>query len=167
MKKQRGLKRYYRKLSTTNDFISRITWLDFNSPDIWFDYWHVHFDNHGYGNKSFKRRKPHLDMMFRHYEIAALEMNKLNKEFQLWIFINDFTSYNDGIFFHTPNPNEQNYPHKYSEIRLECNLKNGNLINYLNEHKDFERVFGTYYEDEKPKERFCALYKSNIGQSVI
>lgn len=167
MKKHRGLKRYYKRLSLINDFESRITWLDFKTPDIWFDYWHVHYDDHGYGNKSFKRRKPHLDMLFRHYTIAANEMLQTNTEFQLWIFVNDFNSYEDSLYFHTPNPNEANFPHKYASFSLECNLKNTALIAYLNEQQGFKKIYGEYYTEGEPLERFCALYRDTIGQPVV
>ena len=60
MKKQRGLKRYYRNLAIQNDFEK---WEQFDfvkNSDNWFDLWHCHFDWKGLGNLSFKRRKPHI-----------------------------------------------------------------------------------------------------------
>ena len=60
LKKHRGLKRYYRNLATEND-IDKFTWLDLSNTDTWKKNWHQHFDWYGYGNESFKRRKPHLE----------------------------------------------------------------------------------------------------------
>jgi len=167
MKKQRGQKRYYKRLTFVNDFKSRITWLNFNSQNIWFEYWCVHFDNHGYGNKSFKKRKPHLDKLMRHYALAANEMIKYNKEFQLWVFINDVSSYDDGLYFHTPNPNKANFPHKYSSMNRDCNLTNKELIDYLSSFPDFIKIYGEYYTDKNRLEKFCILYKDNIGLTLI
>ncbi len=60
MKKRRGLKRYYRNLSNLN-----LDWMDFSgSEDSWFDLYHIHVDNTGLGNKSWKSRKQHLDALF-------------------------------------------------------------------------------------------------------
>ena len=79
-KKHRGLKRYYRNLATANDF-DKAKRLDFNNPDTWFDRWHTHFDWYGYGNGSFKRRKPHLDKLFRHFDILVSKTKNLKPDF--------------------------------------------------------------------------------------
>ena len=63
MKRHRGLKRYYKKIAGQKDF-DKMTWLNLADPTTWFDNWHIHFDRKGYGNNSFKRRKPHLDKLF-------------------------------------------------------------------------------------------------------
>lgn len=167
MKKHRGLKRYYKRLSEINDFESGITWPDFKKPDLWFDYWHVHYDDYGYGNTSFKRRKPHLDMLFRHYTIAANIMLQTHSDFQLWIFVNEFTSQDDALYFHTPNPNDSEFPHTYSNLSLECNFKNQELIMYLEELTGFKTLYGEYFTEDKPAERFCALCRDDIGLSIV
>jgi len=96
LKKHRGLKRYYKNLATKID-LEEIDRLDFDSPQAWFDdwffrfglhpygnnqtwfyYWHLHFDYKGYGNNSFKRRKPHLDKLFRHFDILVDKTKSLN-----------------------------------------------------------------------------------------
>lgn len=167
MKKHRGLRRYYKNLSRVNELETGMTWLDFKVPDIWFDYWHIHFDNYGYGNRSFKRRKPHLDALFRHYEIASQKMLNTGKEFQLWIFINNYRSYDDALYFHTPNPNALNFPHKYNDYGTEYKLSNHDLIDYLSKRNDFKMTCGAYYTEDSPLEVFCALYKENIGLPII
>jgi len=100
MKKQCGLKRYYRNLATQNDFDG----MEFDSIE-WFDMWHLHFDWKGYGNNSFKRRKPHLDKLFRHFEILEAMTKEYKQKFQLFAVIWDYASDADSLYFHTPNPN--------------------------------------------------------------
>lgn len=86
MKRHRGLRRYYKNLAIQNDF-DKMTWLDFEKTDTWFDNWHVHFDRHGYGNNSFKKRKPHLDKLFRHFEILVDKTKGLKTNFQLYTIL--------------------------------------------------------------------------------
>ena len=109
MKRHRGLKRYYRNLSIQNDF-DKMTWLDFEKPYTWFDNWHIHFDWHGYGNDSFRRRKPHLDKLFRHFDLLVDSTKTLKTDFQLYTILLDFDSYSDALFLHTPNPNNTQFP---------------------------------------------------------
>lgn len=164
MKKHRGKKKYFKQLATDNDFIKRTKWLDFNTKDLFFDYWHLHFDPYAYGDKSFKRRLPHLDKLIRHYDLASEKMKNTQLPFQLWIFINDFTSYNDGLYFHTPNPNADNYPHKYSELGTKPSLKNQALQGYLAKKTDFIILYNQH--NDPTFENFCVLIKDTIGSPI-
>jgi hypothetical protein len=157
MKKHRGLKRYYRNLAFQNDF-DKMTWLDFNKPDTWFDRWHLHFDWKGYGNNSFKRRKPHLDKLFRHFEILVDKTKLLKTDFQLYAIILDFDSYSDALFLHTPNSNGNAFPFKISDLTSKSNLTNQQLDNYISDLKGYKILYG------QAGENFCLIYKENIGQ---
>lgn len=160
MKKRRGLKRYYRNLSIQNDF-DKMTWLNFNKPDHWFDRWHLHFDWEGYGNKSFKRRKPHLDKLFRHFEILVNKTKLLQIDFQLFAMIWDFDSYNDALYLHSPNPNGSPFPYKMTDLTSTCNLTNQELITYINDLKGYTILYG------KAGENFCLIYKEKVGQPLV
>jgi len=157
-KKHRGLKRYYKKLNTENDF-DKMKWLDFNDPKTWFDNWHLHFDNRGYGNNSFKRRKPHLDKLFRHFDILTDKTRDLKIDFQVYAILLDHDSYSDALFLHTPNPNNSQFPFQIANLQSSTTLKNKHLNNYINSLSGYERKYGIAGEP------FVLLFKKNIGQS--
>lgn len=156
IRKHRGLKRYYRNLATEND-LDKATWLDFENPETWFDNWHIHFDWKGYGNDSFKRRKPHLDKLFRHFELLVDKTKKLTIDFQLYAVLLDFDSYDDALFLHTPNPNNSQFPFKISDLQLTTTLTNYQLNEYINNLDSYEKLYG------KADEAFCLLFKKNVG----
>lgn len=155
IKKHRGLKRYYKNLVLKNDDWSG---LNFTDPKLaWFDLWHTHFDWKGYGNNSFKQRKPHLDKLFRHFDLLEQKLKILNADYQIWATILDFDSYSDALHLHTPNPNHENFPLKIKNLTISSTLKNKDLNDYINNLKGFEKVYGN------ADEAFCILYKTNIG----
>ena len=156
MKRHRGLRRYYRNLTIQNDF-DKMTWLDFEKPDTWFDNWHIHFDWHGYGNNSFRRRKPHLDKLFRHFDLLVDSTKKLKTDFQLYTILLDFDSYSDALFLHTPNPNKSQFPFTIDSLKPDSTLSNKELIAYIENLNGFEKLYG------QADESFCLLYKKGIG----
>ncbi|MDD4970610.1 MAG: hypothetical protein PHT07_14385 [Paludibacter sp.] len=156
MKQHRGLKRYYKKLSVQNDF-DKIIWLNLADPNAWFDDLHFHFDYEGYGNNSFKRRKPHLDKLFRHFDLLTEMTMQIKKDFQLYSIILDYDSSSDALFLHTPNPNNSQFPFEINGLSKDTTLKNKQLDEYLVELKEFEKLYG------QADEAFCLLYKKNIG----
>ena len=156
MKKQRGLKKYYERLETEND-LEKATYLDLADPNAWFDNWHLHFDWKGFGNISFKKRKPHLDKLFRHFELLEKETDKLKKNFQLYAVVLDYDSYSDALILHTENPNHDNFPFIYDKINRKSTLTNKELDKYLNQLIGYEKYFGT------AEENFCVLFKKNVG----
>lgn len=132
MKRRRGLKRYYQNLGK-KDFIEK---LDFSeSENSWFDLYHIHIDNTGLGNKSWKSRKQHLDALFLVSEKIEGKLKNYSKEFQYWIEIDENDSFEDSIYIHTKNPNKSEFPEK---LDFDSLLKSSyqELEKYLNE-KDF------------------------------
>ena len=158
IKKHRGLKRYYKNLATEND-LDKATWLDFESPETWFDNWHLHFDWKGYGNDSFKRRKPHLDKLFRHFDLLVDKTKQLKTEFQLYAILLDFDSYSDALFLHTPNPNNSQFPFKISDLQSTTTLTNRQLNEYIDNLDGYVKLYG------QAEEAFCLIFKKNVGQS--
>jgi hypothetical protein len=157
MRKHRGLKRYYKNLKTQID-LDKSTGLNFSDPDkSWFDLWHVHFDNYGYGDKSFKKREPHLDKLFRHFDILSNKAKILNREYQIWITILDYESYDDALFLHTANPNQDNFPYKISGLSEKSNFTNSKLVEYLKKYPTYKMMYGV------ADENYCVIYKDNIG----
>lgn len=157
IKKHRGLKRYYRNLTIAND-LDNETWLDFDNPETWFNNWHLHFDRRGYGNDSFKRRKPHLDKLFRHFDILADRTNSVKTDFQLYSILLDFHSSSDALFLYTPNPNNSQFPFDISDLQLTTTLMNKHLNDYINNLGDYEKLYG------QAREPFCLIFKKNVGQ---
>ncbi|MFL1895934.1 hypothetical protein ACJRPK_09545 [Aquimarina sp. 2-A2] len=155
MKKFRGQKKYYKRLEIEND-LDKANWLDFSDPEIWLDNWHLHFDWKGLGNNSFKKRKPHLDKLIRHFELLEEETKKLNKDFQLYAVLLDNDSYYDALFVNTSNPNNK-FPWKYDNLIAKSNLTNSDLERYVNNLEGFEKYYGI------ADENFCVLYKKGIG----
>lgn len=157
IKKHRGRKRYYRNLAVKND-LSKVAGLDLGNPKMWFDKWHLHFDWKGYGNDSFKRRKPHLDKLFRHFDILSDKTTELKADFQLYAVLLDFDSSSDALFLHTPNPANSQFPFKVSDLQLKTTLKNKRLDDYINDLEGYEKLYG------QAGEAFCLLFKKNVGQ---
>jgi hypothetical protein len=155
LKKHRGLKRYYKNLAIKND-LEKINWLDFNKH---YGYWHLHFDWRGYGNNSFQRRKPHLDKLFRHFDILVEETKSLKIEFQLYIMLLDFHSANDSLFLHPPEPNNSQFSFKVSDLKSTTTLKNKSLNEYIDHLLGYEKMYGPGGD-----EAFCLLLKKNVGQ---
>ncbi|WP_160068711.1 hypothetical protein [Sphingobacterium bovisgrunnientis] len=159
IKKQRGLNRYYKNLATENDF-DKGTWLEFINPETWFDNWHIHFDWKGYGNKRFKSRKPHLDKLFRHFDLLEDKTKQL-KDFQLYAILLDYDSYSDALFLHTPNPNNSQFSFKISDLQFKSTLRNKPLKEYISNLKGYEKLYG------QAGEGFCLLFKKNVGKAFL
>jgi len=152
-KKHRGLRRYYRNLPIQNDF-EKIDWRDFDKRR---GYWHLHFDRYGYGNNSFQRRKPHLDKLFRHFDILVEETKSLKIEFQLYAILLDYSSGSDALFLHIPNPKNSQFSFQISDLQLITTLTNQSLNNYIDNLVGYEKLYG------QADEAFCLLFKKNVG----
>lgn len=160
MKKHRGLRRYYKRLATEND-LDKAKWLDIDDPKTWFDNWHLHFDWKGYGNDSFKRRKPHLDKLFRHFDLLKQRTGHLKKDFQLYAIILDNESSDDALFLHTQNPNADNFPWKpLHSLSSKNNLTNADLKKYIDNLSGYKIQFG------QADENYCIITKDNVGLPV-
>jgi hypothetical protein len=163
MKKKRGLRRYFKSLNTRETKIPLI-WLKdgyFSYDKLWVDY---------YGFTGIKKRKPHLEYLFRNYEMLSDQISNLNQQFQIWIWINELTSREDCIILHSPNP-FNSFPHKYKSLTFDNNFNNTDLLTFINQKTEFKKIYGTrVLENEngfKTQENFCVLYKDNIGEPII
>lgn len=161
IRKHRGLRRYYRNLATKNEFANNAQSIDVENPETWFNYWHRHFDNHGYGNSSFKRRKPHLDKLFRHFDILVDKTEKLKTDFQLYAIVLDYHSVSDALFFHAPNNDNSLFPFDVSNLVETSTLINKELDVYLDQLTDYKKLYG------EAEENFCILYKDGVGVPLL
>jgi hypothetical protein len=158
MKKQRGLKRYYRNLEFKIDF-DNSTWVDFNDPQTWPPNNHFHFDWNGLGNNSFKKRKPHLDKLFRHFDFLVDKTRSLSFDFQLYAIILDFNSSSDALFLHAPNPNNSQFTFEVEELSSITTLTNKQLDQYITNLPGYEKLYG-----QTQNGAYCLLYIKNIGK---
>jgi hypothetical protein len=155
MKKQRGLKRYYKNLERQNEF-KKLTELKLDDPDSWLPNWHLHFNWKGYGNYSFKKRKPHLDKLFRHLQLLVEKTKSLKSDFQLYAIILDFNSASDALFLHKPSSCNTQFPFKVEALSKETTLLNKDLNSYLNKLEGYEKLYG------QADQAFCLLYIQNV-----
>lgn len=110
-KKFRGKKRYFKNLvNEANNFSPSL------ENDDWYDMWHYHADWKGYGNFNWKFRLKHIENLCVIFQKFVSELQSYNGPHQLWLYLNQDDSGQDAVFFHTPNPNGDNYPCKFEEI---------------------------------------------------
>jgi len=158
MKRHRGLKRYYKNLSIQSDF-EKITGLKFDGPSGWPAHLHLHFDRYGYGNNSFKRREPHLDKLFRHFDLLAEKINETQSGNTLYAIILDFSSSGDAIFIDRKNSVNENLTFKVEDLSKTSTLTNKALNEYLEKLTGYEKLYG------QANEAFCFLYMKNSGNT--
>lgn len=154
-KKHRGLRRYYKNLAISNKI--EIDLPGFFVPN---NYWHFHFDPWAYGNNSFKRRKPHLDKLFRYFDLLPNKAKELNTPYQLYAVLLDYDSSSDALFFYPPKKDNFRFSYKVSELKTTSNLTNESLNSYIGNLVGYEKRYG------RGGGAFCLLYKKDVGQPV-
>lgn len=158
MKKLRGKKRYYRNLMN----VEISSWFNLQDPEKdWFSFYHQHIFNKDFANKSWKSRKQHLDALFYLFSKYEEKVKEMNRDFQLWININELDSEDDAIYLHTENPQDSDFPYKidFFTDRISANT---NLEEYLKE-KDFKTLRFITLDGEQKESINYYLYRPNIG----
>lgn len=162
-KKKRGLRRYFKALSTKEIKIPSL-WI----KDGFFSYDKLWIDNYGF--RGMNKRKPHIECLIRNYDPLSEEAARLNMPFQIWIWIFEYNGYHDCIILHSPNPFNA-FPHKYTIYSCESNFKNKELENLIKKHTGFKRIYLTVsYENDylsEIQENVCVLYKDGIGEAIL
>lgn len=132
MKKFRRKKRYFKKLSI--EINASHYDLDFGEEG-WFDIWHTHLDYYGLGDSSIKLRREHVKAHLILYNSLLNKLILFKKPFQSWIELVDEDAGSDGVYIHTPNNNDNNFPLKLEDIKWDCTIPKQylDLIN-LNEY---------------------------------
>lgn len=159
MKKQRGLRRYYKNLEFKTAF-DNIFLLSLRNPHSWPKYQHWHFDYKGLGNTSFNKRKPHLDKLFRHFDFLKQALNSANFDFQLYAIVLDDASSSDALFLHTIDQNDNPFPFKLETLSRSSTLNNKAFNAYIEKLDGYERLYG--FADQP----FCLLYDKNMGNPL-
>lgn len=138
LKKFRGKRRYFRNL-----------WNEVHTCDLkldkqsWFDFWHTHLDFFGVGENSLKIRREHIKDHLVLYNNLLKQFEGFEKPYQSWISIHKNDTISDAVYFHTPNPNDDYFPHKIEELVRDCEPPNTfkDLI-------DFDKFEVAYYKSE-------------------
>ncbi|ANT57253.1 MULTISPECIES: hypothetical protein [Bacillus] len=117
MKKFRGKKRYFRNV-----------WEEVNTCDLildhdsWFYFWHTHLDFSGVGENSLKIRREHIKAHIALYNRLLKQLEAFKKPYQTWICIHEHDPGLDAVYVHTPNPNDNYFPHKMEKLEANCKL---------------------------------------------
>lgn len=158
--KRRGLRKYFRNLR--NQKLPEI--LDFSgSEQSWFDFYHLHIDNNGLGNRSWKARKQHLDALFDVAREVEAKLQHYPKDYQYWIEVDEMDSVEDAIYIHTKNPNGSTFPVRLS-FDNEAEISNPVLLEYL-KGKDYQiekKLIDTYGKTGVT----YFLYKGRMGTQI-
>lgn len=57
---------------------------DLSDSDSWFNLAHDHFDWPGYGDRSWRERKEHLDVLFRNFSKIEKLLNGFERQVQIF-----------------------------------------------------------------------------------
>ena len=104
-KRFRGQKRYYRRVLQKARMFSLPL-----EDDHWFDFWHYHADWPGYGNLGWQHRKLHIEALCLVFQNITQQVREYSKPYQTWIYLDLQDAGQDAVYFHTPNPNQDNFP---------------------------------------------------------
>ncbi len=89
--------------------------LDVGEQD-WYDLWHLHLDMEGEGNTS---EEIHREFIAAHLELfqrLQVQAMKFSNPWQSWIAIDPSDAAQDAVYFHTPNPNHDNFPYLFEAV---------------------------------------------------
>ncbi|MDX8363355.1 hypothetical protein [Cytobacillus sp. IB215316] len=117
MKKFRGKKRYFRNLKR------KVMNFEINcGNDSWFDFWHIHLDFYGRGNRNLKVRREHIKAHISLYNNLLKKLEQYDKEYQSWVYICEDDTGSDAVYIHTPNPNYDYFPHQIRDLQWKCEI---------------------------------------------
>jgi hypothetical protein len=106
-----GQKRYYYNLQQTADEFQ----IDLNEGS-WYDMWHNHIDWPGHSNIGKSHRRKHIELLFKMVTNVLSQVSDYLKPYQTWVVIQKDGS-QDAVYFHTPNPNADNFPMKFENVK--------------------------------------------------
>ncbi len=117
---------------------------------------HLHFDNYGYGNNNFKKRKPHLDKLMRHFEYAVNDLALADAGYQICAVLLNTSSSSDALFLNQAESSDNLFSLNKSDLSDQSTLTNKQLNDYIENLKGYKKLYGTAAEP------FCLIYKSGI-----
>lgn len=143
MKKRKNRKDYkiwYQKLFE----LSQTDYLNLGE-DTSFDFWHIHPDNEYFRDINSESKEMHFRCLFALYR-KGLDLGKQwKKPFQCWIIIDPENSIDDSVYFHTNNPNRDNFPYDFKGFK-ETDIFDGVLQNFNDEIDTLGKIEYNGYE---------------------
>jgi hypothetical protein len=83
----------------------------------WYDFWHIHLDMNGDGNSSEEKHREFIIENLTLFQNFREQANNFKKSWQCWIVIDPTDSSQDAIYFHTENPNHDNFPCTFEFVK--------------------------------------------------
>jgi hypothetical protein len=103
--------------------------------DGWWDLWHMHFDWDGQGNKGRWARREHLRATWRAFvRLQQQARSECRIDYQVFLNISEADSASDAVYFHTQNPNADNFP-----VSFDCSVALNHAPALLHGLVDLER----------------------------
>ncbi|MFN5169407.1 MAG: hypothetical protein ACK5DD_07270 [Cyclobacteriaceae bacterium] len=135
--------------------------LDFSGGQkSWFDFWHIHVDRDGRGNKDWETREKYLKQLIETYYQLKSKLKTYPNDFQLWIMIDEHESKSDCVYIHTRNPNADNFPTKATSDNKNS-IRDKNLKKFI-DSLDFERVRIKTIDGD-----IYYLFRKDVGTSLV
>ena len=86
-------------------------------PTGWFDLWHIHVDWEGPANSEGDAQRMRTDRLFTVWERLERIAGRRSEPWQSWLLIDAADPSGDAIYLHTPNPNRDNFPFLFADVR--------------------------------------------------
>jgi hypothetical protein len=134
--------------------------LDFSGGQrSFFDFWHIHVDFRGDGNKDWTTRKKFMDEQLKAFEYLKTRLADYPRPFQLWVGVDEDDSSQDGVYIHTPNPNSDYFPHVVDNDETVI-FKSSELRAYI------EGTGLTVVKSKNMDSNYYFLFDKNIGTII-
>lgn len=110
-KRFRHARRYYRRLRSQAEAFR------LPEPSGWYDMWHTHPDWRGDGNRGGRHRRRHLEAGATMFDRALRQAAESGRPMQVFMSIDARDGSYDAVWAHTPNPNRDNFPFTFPDVR--------------------------------------------------
>jgi len=79
-----------------------------------YESWHQHFDWEGRSNQIGRERDKHIKAIFTAFEKVLEQLKDYKDPCQAWLSFSARRPTQDALYFHTPNPNQDNFPYQFN-----------------------------------------------------
>lgn len=111
------------------------------SESAWYDLWHTHVDWDGRGNVDKASREHSVAKLFRTFEAALSQAQRLSGPSNVWLLFVPENSEEDSVYVHTPNPNGTAFPYQFEGVSWDVEAPQ-ELLAHL--RPEFEVGFSSY-----------------------
>jgi len=82
----------------------------------WYDFWHIHLDWWGQGNRNIEEHRKYIILYLQLMNRFVEQAKAFDKPWQTWLLVDLDDSSQDALYFHTPNPNQDNFPFGFDGV---------------------------------------------------